>query len=67
MFEHDGALHRCVAFGSLGSRHAGRSLNVAATIQWDSALRRHMGIGLIRRDGTRADHLAGPVVVLFVG
>jgi hypothetical protein len=63
--EHDGAAHRCVAFGSLGSKRTGQPLNVGATIAWDSALRRTMGIGLIRRDGTRADHLAGSVVVLF--
>lgn len=61
--EHGGAVHRCVAF-ALRNR-AGRPLNVAATIAWDGALRREMGFGLIRRDGTRADHLVGSVVVVF--
>jgi hypothetical protein len=55
-------VHRCVSF-ALRNR-ANRSLNVAATIAWDAALRRDMGVGLIRRDGTRADHLAGPVAVV---
>jgi hypothetical protein len=44
---------------------ADRSLNVAATIAWDAALRRHMGVGLIRHEGTRADQLAGPVAVVI--
>jgi hypothetical protein len=63
--EHGGVVRRCVAFGARGSTHDRQPLNVAATIEWDSALRREMGIGLIRRDGRRADHLTGPVVVLF--
>lgn len=63
--EHGGAIHRCVAF-ALRNR-AGRPLNVAATIAWDGALRREMGFGLLRGDGTRADDLAGSVVVLFGG
>ena len=60
--QYDGAVHRCAAF-ALRNR-ASRSLNVAATIAWDGALRREMGVGLIRRDGTRAGHLAGPVAVV---
>jgi len=60
--QHDGAVHRCVAF-ALRNR-ASRSLNVAATIAWDAALRRDMGVGLMRHDGTHADHLAGPVAVI---
>jgi hypothetical protein len=63
--EHDGALHRCVAFAP--RNRAGRPVNVAATIAWDGALRREMGFGLIRRDGTRADQLAGSVVVILRG
>jgi hypothetical protein len=30
-------------------------------------LRRDMGVGLIRHDGTRADQLAGPVAVVVDG
>jgi hypothetical protein len=60
--QHAGAVHRCEAF-ALRER-ADQSLNVAATIAWDAALRRDMGVGLIRRDGTRADQLAGPVAVV---
>jgi len=63
--EHGGALHRCVAFAP--RNRAGRPLNVAATIAWDGALRREMGFGLIRRDGARADQLAGSVVVVVRG
>jgi hypothetical protein len=62
---HAGAVHRCVAF-CLRDR-ADRSLNVAATIAWDAALRRYMGVGLIRHEGTRADQLAGPVAVIIDG
>jgi hypothetical protein len=62
---HDGVIRRCVAFGSRGSTDGSQPLNVSATIEWDGALRRDMGIGLIRQDGSRADHLTGPVVVLF--
>lgn len=65
--EHVGTVRRCTAFGTFGKKKSDRPLNVAATIEWDKALRRDMGIGLIRRDGTRADQLAGPVVVLFGG
>jgi hypothetical protein len=61
--EHNGAVHHCVAF-ALRNR-GDQPLNVAATIAWDSALRRDMGIGLMRPNGPRADQLAGPVVVLF--
>jgi hypothetical protein len=61
--EHGGAVHRCAAF-ALRNR-GDQPLNVAATIAWDSALRRDMGIGLMRGNGTRADQLAGPVMVLF--
>jgi hypothetical protein len=60
---HAGAVHRCVAF-ALRDR-AGRSVNVAATIAWDAALRRDMGVGLIRRDGTRADQLTGPLALIL--
>jgi hypothetical protein len=59
---HAGAVHRCVAF-ALRDR-ADRSINVAATIAWDAALRRHMGIGLTLHEGTRADQLAGPAAVV---
>jgi hypothetical protein len=61
--DHGGAVHRCAAF-ALRNRED-QPLNVSATIAWDSALRRDMGIGLMRRNGTRADQLAGPVVVFF--
>src|SRR5207237_4520016 len=44
-----GVVRQCVAFGSLASKQGDRPLNVTATIMWDSALRRDMGIGLIRR------------------
>jgi hypothetical protein len=56
LVEFAGAVHRCVAFAP--RNRVGRPLNVAATIAWDGALRREMGFGLIRRDGTRADQLA---------
>jgi hypothetical protein len=59
--EHAGTVHRCVAF-ALRDR-SDRSINVAATIAWDAALRRYMGVGLMRHD-TRADQLAGPVAVI---
>jgi hypothetical protein len=62
--EYDGAVRHCVAL-CLHSHEQNEALNVAATIVWDSALRRDMGIGLIRRDGTRADQLTGTVVVFF--
>jgi hypothetical protein len=52
-------------FASALRDRASRSLNVAATIAWDAALRRDIGVGLIRRDGTRADQLAGPVAVVI--
>jgi len=61
--QHAGAVHRCVAF-ALRDR-ADRSTNVAATIARDAALRRDMGVGLIRHDSTRADQLAGPVAVVL--
>ena len=60
--EHAGLVHRCVAFASRD--RAREPLNVAATIAWDAALRRYMGVGLIRHD-TRADQLAGPVAVVL--
>jgi len=63
--QHTGAVHRCVAF-ALRDR-ADRPLNVAATIARGAALRREMGVGLIRHDGTRADHLVGPVAVVVDG
>jgi hypothetical protein len=63
--EHDGVLHRCVALHDADGKRKGLPLNRAATILWDIALRRHMGVGLIRRDGSRADQLLGRVVVLF--
>ena len=63
--EHDGAVRRCVAFCDADGKRKGLPLNVTATILWDSALRREMGIGLMRRDGKRADHLVGPVSIIF--
>jgi len=61
--QHVGAVHRCVAFALRDC--VDRPINVAATIAWDAALRRDMGVGLIRHDGTRADQLAGPVAVIL--
>jgi hypothetical protein len=63
--EHDGVIHPCVALQDADGKRKGLPLNRAATIMWDSALRRDMGVGLIRHDGSRADHLVGRVVVLF--
>ena len=63
--EHDGVIHPCVALCRADSKRHGLPLNRAATVLWDSALRRHMGFGLIRPDGSRADHLLGNVAVLF--
>jgi hypothetical protein len=63
--EYNGAVHRCVAFSDVNGKRKGLSLNRMATVLWDSALRREMGIGLIRQNGTRADHLVGPVAILF--
>ena len=62
--EYDCALRRCVAL-CLQTQNPKEPVNGAATILWDQALRRDMGVGLIRRDGTRADHLTGTVVVFF--
>ncbi len=64
--EHDGVVHRCVALHDADGKRKGLPLNRTATVMWDSALRRDMGVGLIRRDGSRADHLVGVVAVLFV-
>jgi hypothetical protein len=63
--EREGIVHRCVALCAKNGGDKKPPLNVAATILWDSALRRDMGIGLIRRDGMRADDLAGPVAIFF--
>jgi hypothetical protein len=63
--EHQGVVHRCVALCAANSTGKRPPLNVAATILWDLALRRDMGIGLMTRNGTRADELAGPVAILF--
>jgi hypothetical protein len=63
--EYQGVIYPCVALCSRAGKCNGMPLNIAATIQWDGALRRGMGIGLIRRDGKRADHLVGPVVIFF--
>ncbi len=63
--EHEGAVRRCVAFCDADGKRKGLPLNMTATILWHNALRREMGIGLIRRDGKRADHLVGPVSILF--
>lgn len=63
--EHDGAVHRCVALCDGDGKRKGLPLNRAATVLWDSALRRDMGVGLIRHDGSRADQLLGVVAVFF--
>jgi hypothetical protein len=63
--EHDGAVRRCVAFCCADGKRKGLPLNMMATILWNNALRREMGIGLIRRDGKRVDQLVGPVSILF--
>jgi len=63
--EHDGVLHRCVALHDADGKRKGLPLNRTATVLWDTALRRDMGVGLIRHDGSRADHLVGTVAVLF--
>jgi hypothetical protein len=63
--EHEGAVRRCVAFCDADGKRKGLPLNMTATILWHYALRREMGIGLIRRDGKRADDLVGPVSILF--
>ena len=63
--EHEGIVHRCVALCAENGSDKKPPLNVAATILWDLALRRDLGIGLIGRNGTRADDLAGPVTILF--
>jgi hypothetical protein len=63
--EHDGVIRRCVALSDADGKRKGLPLNRAATVLWDSALRRDMGVGLIRHDGSRADQLVGVVVVLF--
>jgi hypothetical protein len=64
--EHDGVVHRCVALCLKEGRQRGLPLNVAATILWDSALRRDMGVGLIRADGSRADYLVGSIAIFIV-
>ena len=64
--EHDGVVRRCVALHDADGKRKGLPLNRTATVLWDSALRRDMGVGLIRHDGSRADHLVGIVAVLFV-
>jgi len=64
--EHDGVVRRCVALHDADGKRKGLALNRTATVLWDSALRRDMGVGLIRYDGSRADHLVGIVAVLFV-
>jgi hypothetical protein len=63
--EYQGAIRPCVALCRQGGKRKGMPLNVAATILWDDALRREMGIGLIGRDGKRADQLVGPVIIFF--
>jgi hypothetical protein len=63
--DHDGVVRRCVAFCLKDGKLKNLPLNVAATILWDSALRRAMGVGLIRADGTRADYLVGSIAILF--
>jgi hypothetical protein len=63
--DYKGAVRRCVALCPKEGKSAGLPLNVAATILWDESLRRDVGVGLIRPDGARADHLAGPVAVIF--
>ena len=63
--EHDGVVRRCVALHDADGKRKGLPLNRTATVLWDSALRRDMGVGLIRHDGSRADQLVGNVAVLF--
>ena len=63
--EHEGIVRRCVALHAEKGSEKKPPLNVAATILWDAALRRDLGIGLIGRNGTRADDLSGPVAIFF--
>ena len=63
--DYAGSVCRCVALCRRDGKRLGLPLNVAATIMWDGALRREMGIGLIGANGRRADHLVGPVSVFF--
>jgi hypothetical protein len=63
--EYEGIIRRCVAFCVKDGKSMALSLNVAATVLWNEALRREMGVGLMRPDGTRADYLVGSVAVLF--
>src|ERR1700730_17603642 len=53
--DHNGVVQPCVALSAKDGKRMGLPLNVAATILWDNALRRDMGVGLIRRDSKGAD------------
>src|ERR1700674_4213524 len=61
--DYDGVVRRCVALCAKDGKQLDLPLNVAATILWDDALRRDIGVGLIRPDGTRADYLVGSIAI----
>jgi hypothetical protein len=73
--EHDGELHRCMAFvdeeGKLDYRTSGvkkngpDQTNNFASVLWDKALRRKGHPGLIGPDGRAVDWLVGQIAVVY--
>jgi hypothetical protein len=63
--EYDGKIRPCVTFCNEEGKLDGLPLNQEATLLWDRALRRTRHSGLSCPDGTLADVLVGPIVVLI--